>query len=123
MKISSEPENSDSEWEGESGDDIQSDDSSHSQSCTKSTKSSKSTCVPKTMRDKFIRSLQTFRNREPPSEREKRALELFYHIPRGVPKKDMIKMMKDAGITADAELIRRVHSKVKGAAADYLNYS
>ena len=74
------------------------------------------------MKDRFIRSLQTFRNRNPPSEEEKRALELFYHIQRGIPKKDMIQMIKDAGIQVTSELIRRVHSKVKSAAADYLNY-
>ena len=55
--------------------------------------------------------------------KQRKKLELFYYIPRGIPKKDMIKMIEDAGIKADADLIRRVHSKVKGAAADYLNYS
>ena len=62
--MSSEPENNDSGWEGESGDDFQSDDSSHSQSCTNSTKASKfskSTCVPKTL---GINSLDPFKHSE-----------------------------------------------------------
>ena len=47
----------------------------------------KSNVVPKSMWEKFIRSLQTFRNRISPSDEEKRSLELFNHIERGNPKK------------------------------------
>ena len=124
---SAEDGSSGSEWDNSCDEDEESDSDylsqpSESKLSKKSTKK-KSHAVPKSMRDKFIRSLQTFRKRDPPSDEEKRALELFYHIERGIPKKDMIQMIKDAGIQMTSELIRRVHSKVKGAAADYLNYS
>ena len=39
------------------------------------------------MKDRFIRSLQTFRNGNPASDEGKRALELFHYIERGIPKK------------------------------------
>ena len=39
------------------------------------------------MREIFIRSLQRFRNQNSPSDEEKRALELFTYIERGIPKK------------------------------------
>ena len=83
----------------------------------------KSHAVPKSMRDKFIRSLQTFRNRDPPSDEEKRALDLFYHIERGIPKK---RFDSDYQRHRDSNDLRTDSSsslESERFCSDYLNYS
>ena len=89
-------------------------------SVSTSTKSSKSSShTASAQREAFIRSLKSFR-KVIPSDELMKPLELFYHVDRGLTKKDMIRIKKDAGIKMTPDLIRKVHQKVKGAICDYL---
>ena len=83
---------------------------------TKSLKSSSHTASAQ--REAFIRSLKSFRKVKPSDELMK-ALELFYHVDRGLTKRH--DSNNEGGRNQDDTTFNKeVHQKVKGAISDYL---